>query len=75
MTAVKSGAEGKPYLKVDFTELFVSSVQLSGSSEIPMASISFSYNTIKIDYSTQNEQGNLTSTGPVTYDLKQNKLS
>jgi type VI secretion system secreted protein Hcp len=75
MSAVKSGAEGKPYLKVDFTELFVSSLQLSASGEIPMVSISFSYNTIKIDYSTQNEQGNLTSTGPVSYDLKQNKLS
>ncbi len=50
MTAIKSGAEGKPYLTVDFTELFVSGVQLSASSEIPMASLSFSYNTIKIDY-------------------------
>src|SRR4051794_22346783 len=75
MTAVKSGAEGKPYLKVDLTEIFVSSLQISGSSEVPSVSISFSYNTIKIDYSMQNEQGNLTSTGPVSYDLKQNKLS
>ncbi len=75
MTAIKSGADGKPYLKVDMTELFVSSLQLSGSSEVPTVSISFTYNTIKMDYSMQNEQGNLTSTGPVTYDLKQNKLS
>jgi type VI secretion system secreted protein Hcp len=75
MTAIKSGAEGKPYLKVDFTELFVSSLQMSGSSEVPTVSISFTYNTIKVDYSTQNEQGNLTSTGPITYDLKQNKSS
>jgi type VI secretion system secreted protein Hcp len=75
LTAIKSGAEGKPYLKVDFTELFVSSLQMSGSSEVPTVSISFSYNTIKIDYSMQNEQGNLTSTGPITYDLKQNKSS
>jgi type VI secretion system secreted protein Hcp len=75
VTAIKSGAEGKPYLKVDFTELFVSSLQISASSEIPSVSVSFTYNTIKIDYSMQNEQGNLTSTGPVSYDLKQNKLS
>jgi type VI secretion system secreted protein Hcp len=75
VTAIKSGAEGKPYLKVDFTELFVSSLQISASSEIPTVSVSFTYNTIKIDYSMQNEQGNLTSTGPVSYDLKQNKLS
>jgi type VI secretion system secreted protein Hcp len=75
MTAVKSGANGKPYLTVDFTELFVSSLQISASSEIPTISVSFTYNTIKIDYSVQDEKGNLTSTGPVSYDLKQNKLS
>jgi type VI secretion system secreted protein Hcp len=75
MTAVKSGAQGKPYLKVDFTELFVSSLQISGSSEVPTVSLSFTYNTIKIDYSVQNEQGNLTSTGPVTYDLKKNETT
>jgi type VI secretion system secreted protein Hcp len=75
LTAIKSGADGKPYLKVDFKELFVSSLQISASSEIPTVSVSFTYNEIKMDYSQQNEQGNLTSTGPVTYDLKANKLS
>jgi len=75
MNAVKSGAEGKPYLKVDFKELFVSSLQISGSSEVPTVSISFTYNEIKIDYYTQNEQGNVTTTGPVTYNTKANQLT
>jgi type VI secretion system secreted protein Hcp len=75
MTAIKAGANSKPYLTVDFTELFVSSLQISASSEVPMISASFTYNTIKIEYSVQDEKGNLTSTGPVSYDLKQNKLS
>lgn len=75
MTATKSGTDGKPYLKVDFKEMFVTSLQISASSEIPTVSVSFSYNEIKIDYSTQNEQGNITSTGPVTFNTKQNKLS
>lgn len=75
LTATKAGAESKPYLKVDFKELFVSSLQISASSEIPTVSVSFTYNEIKIDYSTQNEQGNLTSTGPSTYNLKENKLT
>jgi type VI secretion system secreted protein Hcp len=75
MTAIKSGAEGTPYLKVDFKEMFVSSLQISASGEVPSVSVSFSYNEIKIDYSTQNEQGNVTSTGPVTYNTKENKLS
>ena len=75
MFAIKSGSDGKPYLKVDFKELFVSSLQISASSEIPTVSLSFTYNEIKIDYSVQNEQGNLTSTGPVTFNLKENKLA
>ena len=75
MSAIKSGADGKPYLKVDFKELFVSSLQISGSSEIPTVSLSFTYNEIKIDYSVQDENGNLTSIGPVTYNTKENKLT
>lgn len=75
MEAVKSGADGKPYLKVDFKELFVTSLQISASSENPSVSISFSYNEIKIDYLTQNEQGNLVSTGAVSYNLKANKTT
>jgi type VI secretion system secreted protein Hcp len=75
VTATKSGAGGKPYLKVDLSEMFVSSLQLSGSSEVPTVSISFTYNEIKIDYSIQDEKGNLTSTGPVSYSTKANKAS
>ncbi len=75
MSAIKSGADGKPYLKVDFKELFVSSLQISGSSETPTVSLSFTYNEIKIDYSIQDENGNLKSIGPVTYNTKENKLT
>jgi type VI secretion system secreted protein Hcp len=75
LTGTKSGADGKPYLKIDFKELFVTSLQVSASSEIPTVSASFSYNEITIDYSTQNEQGNVTSTGKVTFNGKEKKLS
>jgi type VI secretion system secreted protein Hcp len=75
MSAIKSGAEGKPYLKVDFGEMFVTSLQISGSSEVPTVSISFSYNQIKIDYSVQDENGNLKSTGPIQYSTKENKIT
>lgn len=75
LSAVKSGAQGKPYLKVDFAEIFVTGLQISGSSEVPTVSISFTYNEIKIDYSVQDEKGNLKSTGPITYNTKENKLS
>jgi type VI secretion system secreted protein Hcp len=75
LSAVKSGANGKAFLTISFTELFVTSQRISASSEIPTETVSFSYNTIKVDYSKQNEQGNLTSVGPVSYDLKANKQS
>jgi type VI secretion system secreted protein Hcp len=73
--AVKAGAGGKPFLKYDFQEMFVTSQQLSASSEIPTESVSFSYNQIKVEYSTQNEQGITQTTGSVTYNTKGNKTS
>jgi type VI secretion system secreted protein Hcp len=75
LSAVKSGADGKPYLKVNFTEIFVTGLQMSASSEVPSVSLSFTYNEIGIDYSVQDEKGNLTSTGEVKYSTKQNKAS
>jgi type VI secretion system secreted protein Hcp len=73
--AVKSGSDGKPYLKLDFKEMFCTSLQMSASNEIPTVSISFSYNEVKMEYFAQNEQGNLVSTGAVTYNVKENKVS
>jgi len=75
MEAVKSGGAGKPFLKVDFQELFVTSLQHSASSEIPSESVSFSYNQIKIEYSTQDEKGVITTAGSVTYNTKTNVTS
>jgi type VI secretion system secreted protein Hcp len=75
MSAVKSGADGKPYLKVNFTEVFVTGLQMSASSEVPTVSLSFTYNEIGIDYSVQDEKGTLNSTGEVKYSTKQNKSS
>jgi type VI secretion system secreted protein Hcp len=75
MEAVKSGGNGKPFLKVDFQELFVTSQQLSGSSEIPTESVSFSYNQIKVEYSTQDEKGVITVAGSVTFNTKTNVSS
>jgi type VI secretion system secreted protein Hcp len=78
LSACKSGVTGgggKPFLKVSLEELFVSNLSVSGSSEVPAESVSFSYNKIKVEYSTQNEQGILTAVAAVTYDLKANKVS
>jgi type VI secretion system secreted protein Hcp len=75
LTAIKAGTEGKPFLTVTLGELFVTSIHLSASTEVPVESVSFSYNTIKIDYSTQDESGTLTTAGSVSYNLKANIVS
>jgi type VI secretion system secreted protein Hcp len=75
LSAIKAGGNGKPYLKVDFKELFVTGLQMSAAGEVPAVSLSFTYDEIKIDYSAQDEKGNMASVGPVTMNIKQNKLS
>jgi type VI secretion system secreted protein Hcp len=70
LTAIKAGGNGKPFLQVDFQELFVSSLQLSASTEVPMETVSFSYNQIKIAYSTQDEKGTMTMSGSASWNLK-----
>ena len=49
LEAVKAGGAGKPFLKMSFEELFVTSQQHSASSEVPSESVSFSYNKIKVE--------------------------
>jgi type VI secretion system secreted protein Hcp len=73
--AVKLGAGGKPFVKIDFQELYVTSIQASATDEIPHVSVSFSYNQIAFEYSQQNEQGIVTTTGKATFNVKENKLS
>ena len=75
LQAVKAGAGGKPFLKLSLEELFITSLQTSASSEVPTESVSFSYNKIKYEYSTQNDQGVLTAVGAVTFNLKENKVT
>ena len=77
LSATKSTGAGKPtaFLTITLSELFITSLQDSGSSEIPSESVSFSYAKIEIDYSVQNADGNLNSTGAITYDLKKNTVS
>jgi len=75
LTAVKSGGDGSAFMTITLSELFVTSIQISGSSEVPMESVSFSYNQIKTQYSQQDETGKLNVKAAVTYNLKANKVT
>lgn len=75
LSAIKAGAQQrKPYLKVDLGELFVTGIGVSADKEIPSVNLSFTYNEISIEYAMQKEDGSVTSTGPVSYSLKENKV-
>jgi type VI secretion system secreted protein Hcp len=74
LTGVKAGDTGD-YLKIEFGELFVTSIQVSASSEVPMESVSFSYNTADLTYKMQDDKGTLQAAGTWKYDLKANKVS
>jgi len=75
LSAVKAGTDGKPYLKVDLKEIFVTGLQMSAAGEIPAVSLSFSYNEIQMNYFMQDEKGNVANAGKVTFNTKTNKLS
>ncbi len=75
LSAVKSGAGGKPYLKVNFKEIFVTGLQMSAAGEVPGVSLSFTYDEIKMEYFMQDEKGIVGTAGLVTYNLKENKTS
>jgi type VI secretion system secreted protein Hcp len=75
LTACKAGGDGKPFIKLTLKELFITSIQTSGSSEIPMESVSFSYNEIKTEYFKQDDKGVLTAAGVATFNLKKAELT
>ena len=69
LSAVKAGAT-KAYLVVEIKRVFVSTLQFSGSDDIPVESVSMTYGAITIDYSQQDDKGTLTSTGKKGYNVQ-----
>jgi type VI secretion system secreted protein Hcp len=75
LSAVKAGAkDSKPYLTVEMGELFVTGLSVNATEEIPTVNLSFSYNDISVEYGLQNGDGSITSTGAISYSLKENKV-
>jgi type VI secretion system secreted protein Hcp len=76
VTSRKAGEGQKDFLKVTMKEVFISSVQPSGSSggEI-MESVSASYGTIEFAYKPQDEKGALGGEVKFTWETKTTKIS
>jgi type VI secretion system secreted protein Hcp len=60
------------FLTLKFSEVYVSSHQIGGSSgeDVGTESLSFTYGKINYDYKQQDKAGTLTSAGNVEYDLR-----
>ena len=69
LAAVKSGSGNKDYLIMSLEEIFITSLQLSASSEVPTVSMSLTYKKVKLEYKMQDAEGVLTTAGTASYDL------
>jgi type VI secretion system secreted protein Hcp len=71
----KSGGTALQYLTYDFTEIFVESIQWSGSSggdDTPTESVSFAFSKVDIKYTPQDSKGTAGTPIPASWDLTKN---
>jgi type VI secretion system secreted protein Hcp len=68
----KAGKGQQDYLIVKMKEVFVTSVQPSGSSEHPMESVSLSFGHVDLEYKPQKADGSLDAGVHFIYDIKKN---
>ena len=76
VTARKAGEGQKDFLKVTMKEVFITSVQPSGSSGGDlMESVSMSYGSIEFAYKPQDEKGGLGGEVKFSWDTKTTKIA
>ena len=75
LSAVKHGSNNQDYMTIKMTEVFVASMNVTASGQVPVVNLTFTYKSINTEYKTQNEQGNLTTAGTHTYDASTNQTS
>ena len=76
LTCRKAGKDQQEYLKVEFSDAFVSSYQVGGSSGggvIPTDSISLNFSKIEMTYKEQKKDGTLGGSTQGKYDFKKVK--
>ena len=71
VTARRQGKDQQEYLKIEMSDVLVSSWQVNGSEhgDIPMESVSLTFNKIKWTYAPQKEDGTLAASADSLYDL------
>ena len=72
LTARKAGKGQQDYLIVKMKEVFVTSVQPSGSTEHPLESVSLTFSHVDLEYKAQKADGSLDAGIHFIYDIKKN---
>jgi type VI secretion system secreted protein Hcp len=62
------GDKQDDYFKIELTDALITSIQLSGSSENPVESVSFAYQKVVVAYNPEGEDGTLAGFIPKGYD-------
>ena len=75
LAAVKAGAANANYFTMEMQEVFVSSLQISASSEIPTVSLSLTFKSFKLDYYAQDAEGTVKNAGTAGWDVVTNKTT
>jgi type VI secretion system secreted protein Hcp len=68
----KAGKGQQDYLIIKMKEVFITSVQPSGSSEHPMESVSMQFGHVDLEYKPQKADGTLDAGVHFIYDIKKN---
>ena len=69
----KAGKGQQEYLVVKMSDILITSVQPSGSSEHPMESVSMQFAKVELEYKPQKADGSLDAGVSFKYDVKANK--
>ncbi|AXC13368.1 Putative cytoplasmic protein USSDB7A [Acidisarcina polymorpha] len=75
LSAVKQGSNNQDFITIQLTEVFVASMNVTASGQVPVVNLTLTYKSINTQYKMQNAQGNLTTAGTHTYDASTNQTS
>jgi len=73
LVARKAGKGQQEYLVIKMTDVLITSVQPSGSSEEPMESVSMQFGKVDLEYKPQKPDGSLDAGLHFKYDITGNK--
>lgn len=76
LTCRKAGTEQQEYMKINFTDLIISSYQAGGNataSVMPVDQVAFNFSQIQFEYSPQQSDGTLGAASKVGWNVKKNQ--